>query len=160
MKAKHGLPSDYALAQKLDLTRSSISKFRVGKDCLGEETACKVAELLNLEPGYVMACIASERAKKPEVKAAWKHTAEVLYGLAAVFTMVAILPTATLPAWNGFNAALRGLDGDNTVYYVKSILQYWPVLLPLAILVTADTWFERFSPSQFHHVKTFCRCKN
>lgn len=106
VKVKYSLPSDYALAQILGITRSSVSKFRVGKDCLGEETACKVAELLDIEAGYVMACIASERAKKPEVKAAWKHAAEVLYGMAAALAVVVALPFITLENFETENLIL------------------------------------------------------
>lgn len=109
VKKKHGLTSDYQLSKLMGCTHSSISGYRHGKSKMDEDTACKVAELLNLEPGYVLSCIAAERAKSPEAKAAWKHTAEVLYGLAAVLAVIAFLPTATLPQYDGFNIALAGL---------------------------------------------------
>jgi len=120
VKKKHNLPSDYALAGKLGLSRAAISKFRVGKDCLGDETACKIAALLDLDPGYVMACIAAERAKKPSVKAAWKHTAEVLYGIAAVVAVVALLPTVPLPSYDGFNVALANVPETGALYIMSN----------------------------------------
>lgn len=118
VKAKHGFTSDYQLAPHLGCTRQAISKYRVGKDYLGEDMACKVAADLGLDSSYVLACIASERAKKPEVKAAWKHAAEVLYGIAAVLAVVAVLPFVTLP----YNDAGMVAAMDD-VYYVKPAWQ-------------------------------------
>jgi len=111
VKKKHGLTSDYQLAGKLGLSRAAISRFQQGKDFLGDETAIKVADLLDLDPSYVAACIHSERAKQPAVKAMWKHTAEMLYGLAAVLALVAITPFAldNLPALLDSSQANIGL---------------------------------------------------
>lgn len=141
VRAKHGLTSDYQLAKHLSCTPSSIGNYRHGKSKLDDAMACKVAADLGLDSSYVLACIASERAKKPEVKAAWKHAAEVLYGIAAVLALVAILPSATLPSWDGFNAALHGLSAfDNSHYYASGIYimriaaGYWWALLPLVVL--------------------------
>jgi len=98
VKAAHGLTSDYQLSKHLVCTRGAISSYRMGKSYLDEEMACKIANDLGLDSGYVLACIASERAKKPEVKAAWKHTADLLYGLAAALAILAVLPFVNLPA--------------------------------------------------------------
>ncbi|OFZ68082.1 MAG: hypothetical protein A2V79_08455 [Betaproteobacteria bacterium RBG_16_56_24] len=98
VRAKHGLTSDYQLSKYLNCTRGAISSYRTGRTYLDEEMACKVAADLEMESSYVLACIASERAKQPEVKAAWKHAADVLYGLAAVLAMVTVLPFIALPS--------------------------------------------------------------
>ena len=87
LKARHGLDSDYAIAKLLDITRASLSSYRTGKTHFSDDVAIRVAELLELDAGYVMACIASERARSPQVKAQWKHTAEMLYGIAATVTI-------------------------------------------------------------------------
>ena len=111
VKTKHGLPSDYALSIKLDLTRSSISRFKLGKDFLGDETAMKVAHLLDLDPAYVVACIHAERAKKPAEKQLWERMAMnigALGGVAATVLIVLALP------YSGLNSGLEnvGLIGS------------------------------------------------
>lgn len=119
VKQKHGLTSDYQLSKHLCRTASSIGNYRHGKSLMDEEMACKVATELGLDSGYVLACIASERAKNPEVKAAWKHTADVLYGLAAALALVAILPFIDLPASDNIMTAALSHQFDNNMYYAK-----------------------------------------
>lgn len=98
LKASQNLPSDYALAPVLGVTRSQVSKWRVGKDYLGDSTAIRVAELLDLHPGYVMACCHAERAKKAEEKAAWALVIERLGGLAASIALGVSLFVPSPPA--------------------------------------------------------------
>ncbi len=109
VKAKFGIDSDYAAAKILGVSKMTLSSYRNGKSHLGDEAACKVAELLNLDSSYVMACIASERAKKPEVKAAWKHAAEVLHGLAAALVVIAALPFISLEGSEGYFLGVTAL---------------------------------------------------
>lgn len=97
VKAAHNLPSDYALAIALGITRSSVSKLRNGKDCLGDETAEKVAELLGIEPAYVVACCHAERAKKPSQRRLWETVAEK-FAHAAMLATVAALPFLADPS--------------------------------------------------------------
>lgn len=121
IKAKHRLKSDYELSKLLECTRGAISSYRTGRTFLDEEMACKVAADLGIDAGYVLACIASERARKPEVKAAWKHTAEMLYGLAAALALVAILPFVHLPA-TGLIPASGAFD--NNGFYASQNIHY------------------------------------
>lgn len=37
IKARYGLPSDYALAAKLGITQSGVSSYRVGRSKLGDD---------------------------------------------------------------------------------------------------------------------------
>lgn len=55
LKAKHGGISDYAIAPMLGVTRGAVSKYRVGKDYLGDATAIRVAELLEIDPAIIIA---------------------------------------------------------------------------------------------------------
>jgi hypothetical protein len=64
------------MAKLLGLTRSAMSTHRTGKvKSFGEETALRIAELLDLNPAYVLACLAAERAKRPDVAKVWKKVA-------------------------------------------------------------------------------------
>ena len=96
VKRRHGLTSDYQLHQRLGVTRAQISKYRTGRDYLSEETAVKVADMLQLERGVVLAWIAGERAKMPSARDAWRVLAERLGGTAAA-VLVAYLLAPALP---------------------------------------------------------------
>jgi hypothetical protein len=116
VKTRHGLTSDYQLSKHLDCTHSAISNYRMKKNFLDDSIACKVADDLGLESAYVLACIAAERAKKPEVKKAWTHAAEMLCGLAAVVAIVAIAPTLTMPGSDFSSIGVALATSSNPLY--------------------------------------------
>lgn len=91
VKAKYNLPSDYALQSVLGITKASISRLRNGKDYFGDTTAMRVAEVLGIDPGFVIACAHRERAKTAEEKAVWASMMEKLGGLAAMLILVPAL---------------------------------------------------------------------
>ncbi len=95
VKQKRGLTSDYQLSKHLGCTHSAISNYRMKKNFIDEEMACKVATDLGLSTGYVLSCIASERAKKPEVKAAWAYAAQMLGAVAATVLLVTFVTLGT-----------------------------------------------------------------
>ncbi len=95
VKARHALQSDYALAKTLGVTHQMTSGYRAGKVFLGDSTAIKVANLLEIDPAIVIAAVHGERAKRPDEKAVWHAMLERLSGVAAT---VLIGVTALLPA--------------------------------------------------------------
>lgn len=108
VKARYSLPSDYALAAKLGLTRSGISGYRNGRSKLGEDAALKVAHLLELDEGYVLACMEAERSQSEAARSAWERLADRLKsgGVAAALLLLVATPAPT-PA----NAAQAGSTG-------------------------------------------------
>lgn len=70
-----GITSDYALAARLGVTRSAVSKFRKGA-VFGDDVALTVAEILQLNPLVVIAAANAERAKTPESRARWEGLME------------------------------------------------------------------------------------
>jgi hypothetical protein len=84
VKSRHHVGSDYALRTLLQVSKQTISRYRNGEDYLGDIPAARVAELLEIDPGYVVACAHAERAKKPEEKAIWQHIMQKLGGAAAL----------------------------------------------------------------------------
>lgn len=70
VKTRLGISSDYALAARLGVTRSAVSKFQKGA-VFGDDVALTVAEILGLNPLVVIAAANAERAKTPEQKARW-----------------------------------------------------------------------------------------
>lgn len=83
VKVRKALPSDYALAAELGITRSAVSRLRNRKDFFGDSTAIRVAELLEIDPAIVVAAAHAERAKKPEERAVWESMIQKLGGVAA-----------------------------------------------------------------------------
>ena len=71
VKRKLNLPSDYALAKALGVTRGAVSSLQLGKTSMSDETCLKVAEYLGISAGRVLIDMHLERSKAPEVKAAW-----------------------------------------------------------------------------------------
>lgn len=83
VKEKYHLASDYALAKKLGIRASAISGYRHERSSLANEIALKVAELLELDAGFVLASMEAERSHSEAAKAAWERAAERLNALAA-----------------------------------------------------------------------------
>lgn len=101
VKARHNVPSDYALAKKLEVTQQEVSKYRTGKATLGDSTAIRLAQLLEIDPGIVLLTVHAERAKKDDEKAAWTAIIEKLGGLAASALIGLAAISAPPPAYAG-----------------------------------------------------------
>ena len=117
LKSRYGIESDYALAKLLGIAKNTMSLYRNSKSHFSDEVAIKAAELLGIDAGYVMACMAYERARTPLAKARWKHTADILYGLAAGLAVIFFLPFITLPA----NPIQPSGAFDNSAFYTSGI---------------------------------------
>lgn len=117
IRARYNLDSDGKAAGLLGISRQRISKYRTGDDGFGEETAERVSTLLDLELGYVLACIQAERTKRPETKAAWEKIAHSFAAaIGAVFVGVSTLGSPT-PAQA--SPAVSQLDG---VYIIRCMV--------------------------------------
>lgn len=88
IRARYSITSDYQLSKLLHVTTSAVSARKRGHSkTFGEETGQRIAELLGLEPAYVLACLAAERAKRPDVRATWERIAATLTRTAAAFLL-------------------------------------------------------------------------
>ena len=94
-KAAQGLTSDYQLAQRWQVSRATISKYRSRREFLSEEMAAKVAADTGADLQLVLACAAGERARMPAARDAWERLAKQLGGAAAAVA-VALLVTEPL----------------------------------------------------------------
>ncbi len=107
--------SDYAVSKLLGLSRQWISHYRNGRT-FSDETAVKVAQLLGIPEGVILADMHAERAASGPVAEAWRHAAEVLRKSAAAVVAVAVLVGGLVLDAPPAGAA----QPQNTVYYVKS----------------------------------------
>lgn len=101
-KAQLGITSDYALAARLGITRSTISGLSLGKGQMSDETCLKIAEILGMPGALVIAHIHAEREKNkhPEVAAAWRSMAEMFPSFDEIMRLLArgIFPMREDPA--------------------------------------------------------------
>ncbi|MEW6258025.1 MAG: DUF3693 domain-containing protein [Pseudomonadota bacterium] len=98
LKARYDVHSDYALVRITGFSKQRISRYRLKEDFLGDESALRVAELLDLDPGYVMACAHAERAGSEQIRRVWERIGERL-AQAACLAVPAIAPlSAPSPA--------------------------------------------------------------
>lgn len=112
-KQMHSL-SDYALAPKLGISRSQMSKYRGGADFLSDDAAIKMAELLGLDDaGQIIASAHAERAKSEQSREFWAQLADRLQGVA-----VSVLLAAGLAGAGAFSpdaaAASRSQNQSNS----------------------------------------------
>lgn len=77
-KQAKGVPSDYALAKLLNVRQQTVSNYRSGRTQMSDEIALRVAEALGRPAAAVLAQLAAERAKNPEVAKVWKDAVKVL----------------------------------------------------------------------------------
>lgn len=75
IETKYGW-SRFRIAKELGLTSSRMYQLFDHGGTYNEETAYKVAKLLDLEPAAVMAAALAERTKNPEIQAVWKGLLE------------------------------------------------------------------------------------
>lgn len=124
LKDRYNIGSDYALAKFLGINPNNVSNYRRGVSCLDNDRAMKVAELLDMPPGYVLASIEAERAdrmKKEAAGKAWRHAAALLRGgrAAALFLFAVLVALQHQTAGEALGAiqAVKAL----TVYIMSTL---------------------------------------
>jgi transcriptional regulator with XRE-family HTH domain len=63
LKAEKGWESDYRVAKELKVGRATVSKYRNAGSTFDDETACRVADALQVEPELVIIDQVAERTK-------------------------------------------------------------------------------------------------
>lgn len=92
VRVKRGLTSDNQLAIFLGCTRQAISGYRYKRTFLDDEIAMRVADTLDIDPAFVLACVHAERERNLEVRAVWERIANLSMGVAAALMVVWVLP--------------------------------------------------------------------
>lgn len=119
IKSKTGVPSDYAIAKVLGITRASVSNYRNGHTYFDDDICVKVASILEIPEIEVVLNIHAERSTNVIVKASFKEVLKQLGTVAATLLIASGINLST-PSPANAGAASSGLDGaQNDVYYVK-----------------------------------------
>ena len=85
--------SYYRIAKELGQNRRVINQIRNGQQCLSVEQTALVAEWLELDPLYVLACVRAEHAKRKGLKTVWERVAR---GATAVAVLICLSPPLEL----------------------------------------------------------------
>lgn len=78
VKKAEGIQSDYALAKRLDVLPQTISNYRHGRTQMSDEIAVAMATMVGRPAAPILAQLASERAKSPDVAKIWREAAKAL----------------------------------------------------------------------------------
>lgn len=79
VKDRLELPSDYAIAKALGVTRAAVSRYRMGHSMPDDLVCARIAEILCIEPMEVIAATNYQRSKTDEARTLW----ESIWGKAA-----------------------------------------------------------------------------
>lgn len=119
-RERANLPSDYALAAAIGITRQRVSQMRSRRDNPGDGVVIRLAELAELDPGYALACMHAVRAKRTPERKAWESLARkagmaamLLIGLAIGLSAGGLLGSdpAELFAYTGYSLYEMGFTG-------------------------------------------------
>ena len=91
LKARLDLPSDYAAAKVLGVTRQAVSKYRNGLSVFDENTAIRAAELLSLDPLEVIAACKAESAPDSHIRRVWENAWGKATGATATTALAACI---------------------------------------------------------------------
>jgi len=146
LKAKHGLKSNYAVAKFLNQTDTAVARWAHGKNSFSDETAMQFADLLDLDPAYVVACVHAERAKLDAEKKLWERIATMSTGVTA-----ALLFTIALPYLQAFemeqSATYQNVASSGALYIMSNhTIIYWVVFSALFVAL-----FSAFPWHHHHH---------
>lgn len=101
LKKYRQLPSDYALANLIGVSRQSISQWRSGVSLPDPLFAAKIGECLDIDPLLVIADVESEKYVKrhhPHNAEAWRALIQRLGGVAASVLLGTLLLSPHAPA--------------------------------------------------------------
>ncbi|CAJ8531352.1 helix-turn-helix domain-containing protein [Burkholderia pseudomallei] len=98
IKVRLDLPSDYAVAKALGLTRAAVSKQRLGHSVFDDTTALRVAEILGVDPMEVISAANAERARDEETRRLWERAWGKVTGATAVVAIAAGIGLSAAPS--------------------------------------------------------------
>lgn len=99
VKERLDLPSDYATAKALGVTRAAISKYRLGTSIPDDLVCARIAEILDVEPMEVIAATNYQRAKTEDARVLWegiwgKAAGAIALSLTVCAVGLSVAPTA------------------------------------------------------------------
>lgn len=96
IKARHGIASDYKLAQFMGWSHVRISQWRAGRSGFNTDACLEVADALGISPAKVLADMAAMKDKNNPER--WREVAAALCVTAALFLGSVFYSPATVAA--------------------------------------------------------------
>ena len=133
VRQRGGTGSDYSVANALDISREAMSKRKRGVIfTMADDTAIRAAEIIGLDPAYLLAIVhaeQSERGQRPEAAATWRRMAEVIKtgkraAMVAGFFLAGAVLSVIVPAKTAYAAPGGALLSQPIVHalYIMSKL--------------------------------------
>lgn len=113
--------SDYRIAKEIGITRASVSAYRNQGTEFSDESAIKVAKLLDISELKILADMHAARAKDPTVKKSWQKIASTAAGI-ILFLNVGVNDAQAIE-----KPTLSKINSVNSLYYVK--LNTYPITI-------------------------------
>ena len=137
LRVKLELSSDGKLADYLGKHRQYVSLYRKNECTFDDEMSLKVADLLEIDPVFVVACMHHQRAKQAKEKAIWTRIATMASGAGVGLFVLLAVPFVTQPP---MDASIVTNQADSGALYImlNTVSDYWQVfvVLTIALLVT------------------------
>ena len=114
--------SDYAIAKKLGVSRTTISKYKLEKMSLDGDTALTVGAILGINPLVIIAHVKSNNAPKIENQQRWKSLGDQLKNMTKMVGIVTAVIFLNIMQVPDSKAQTKGYAinlGAQSVYYVK-----------------------------------------
>lgn len=118
VKIRLNLASDMALAERLTVTRSLVSRWRKGDTPLADERIAQICALAKLDGPTWIAMIHAERATSATERALWRLMLDRMSAAAAVVALVALSLPGVGNAKTAQNQAVSEGSQSHSVYYV------------------------------------------
>lgn len=97
IKEAKGIDTDYRLGKITGFSKQTLSRWRTGTGHFDEESALRVAELLEIDPAQVLIDAAASRMHSPKALRAWESVLSRI-GAAAVVASVGVSALLASPA--------------------------------------------------------------
>ncbi|UEP45627.1 DUF3693 domain-containing protein [Burkholderia sp. B21-005] len=98
VREKLDLPSDYAAAKHLHVTRAAVSRYRQGDATFDDTTALRVAAILDIDPMEVIAAVNAERARDDETRSLWETAWGKVTGATVATALIAGVSLSAAPS--------------------------------------------------------------
>lgn len=73
LRAALHVNSDAAVAAALNVSRQTISSYRLRGTCMDDDVAARAAALLGIQPATILLDMYAERTRDPAIKRLWEH---------------------------------------------------------------------------------------
>lgn len=115
-KEKLNISSTYALAKYFDIDETALRNYYAGRRIPDEFSCFKIAEILEIDPAYVIAQIKSESEKNEKKRDYFRSFGGTSRKIAASIILGLALSLSWLSAGSDFNAFWRVFSKRRTSY--------------------------------------------